>query len=406
MLVIFHPDATEAQIDAVTERIVSTGAGAQRVVGAEQTVIGVIDGDRDHLTSLELDADPGVDRVVVRLRAVQARAQEPPRRRAERRLDRRRDVRRAGRRVPAHPRPVRGRVARSRRSTAARACAAAGADALRGGAFKPRTSPYAFQGLGLEGLKILAEAREETGLPIVTELTDLRDIDAVLEYADCVQVGARNMQHFPLLTELGRANIPVLLKRGMGASVDDLLLAAEYILTEGNSQVILCERGIHAAATPARSCLDLAAVTVLKEHTHLPVIVDPSHAAGRRALVEPLALASAACGADGLIVECHPDPDARALRRAAGDHARRARRLLRARALGRRRRGDPGRVLGGQRQVGVVRDGRPQVGGAHQLLGVGLEEEHAREAARLSDDVCQMAGGSEHEHRVRPSVNR
>ncbi|HEY5142886.1 MAG TPA: 3-deoxy-7-phosphoheptulonate synthase [Solirubrobacteraceae bacterium] len=307
MLVIFHPDATQAQIDAVTLRITETGAGAQRVVGAEQTVIGVIDGDRDHLTSLELDADPGVDRVV----PVSA-----PYKLAHKHLHGERPNAvtvsgvafggpDAGFRLILGPCAV---ESADQMLTAARACAAAGADMLRGGAFKPRTSPYAFQGLGLEGLKILAQAREETGLPIVTELTDLRDIDAVVEYADCVQVGARNMQHFPLLTELGRSPLPVLLKRAMGASVDDLLLAAEYILTEGNSQVILCERGIHAAATPARSCLDLAAVTVLKEHTHLPVIVDPSHAAGRRALVEPLALAAAACGSDGLIVECHPDP--------------------------------------------------------------------------------------------------
>jgi 3-deoxy-7-phosphoheptulonate synthase len=307
MLVIFHPDASEAEIAAVTARITSTGAGAQRVVGAEQTVIGVIDGDRDHLTSLELDADPGVDRVV---------PVSSPYKLAHRHRhgDQPKAVQIAGIAFggpAAQFRLILGPCAvesSEQTLSAARACAAAGADLLRGGAFKPRTSPYAFQGLGVEGLKILAAAREETGLPVVTELTDLRDIDAVLEYADCVQVGARNMQHFPLLTELGRAGMPVLLKRAMGASVDDFLLAAEYILTEGNSQVVLCERGIHANATPARSCLDLAAVTVLKEHTHLPVIVDPSHAAGRRALVEPLALAAAACGADGLIVECHPNP--------------------------------------------------------------------------------------------------
>lgn len=307
MLVIFHLDATEEQIAAVTARITETGAGAQRVIGAEQTVVCVIDGDRDHLTSLELDADPGVDRVV----AVSA-----PYKLAHRNLhgDTPNAVTVGGVAFggpDAEFRLILGPCAvesEEQMLSAARACAAAGADLLRGGAFKPRTSPYAFQGLGVEGLEILARARDETGLPIVTELTDLRDIGPVLEYADCVQVGARNMQHFPLLSELGRHEIPVLLKRGMGASVDDLLLAAEYILTEGNPHVILCERGIHAAATPARSCLDLAAVTVLKEHTHLPVIVDPSHAAGRRALVEPLALAAAACGADGLIVECHPDP--------------------------------------------------------------------------------------------------
>lgn len=307
MLVIFHPDASNAEIEAVTERILATGAGAQRVVGAEQTVIGVIDGDRDHLTSLELDADPGVDRVVpvsspYKLAHKHRHGDRPHAVTIG-------DVGFGG--VVPDFRLILGPCAvesHEQTLSAARACKAAGADMLRGGAFKPRTSPYAFQGLGLEGLKILAEARAETGLPIVTELTDLRDIEAVVEYADCVQVGARNMQHFPLLTELGRAGLPVLLKRGMGASLDDFLLAAEYILTEGNPRVLLCERGIHAKATPARSCLDLAAVTVLKEHTHLPVIVDPSHAAGRRALVEPLALAAAACGADGLIVECHPDP--------------------------------------------------------------------------------------------------
>jgi 3-deoxy-7-phosphoheptulonate synthase len=307
MLVIFHPDATPEEIEAVTQRILATGAGAQRVVGAEQTVIGVIDADRDHITSLELDADPGVDRVVpvsspYKLAHKHRHGDQPHAV----------DVGGVGFGGPeADFRLILGPCAvesREQTLTAARACADAGADLLRGGAFKPRTSPYAFQGLGRPGLEILAEARAETGLPIVTELTDLRDIETVLEYADCIQVGARNMQHFPLLTELGRAGLPVLLKRGMGASVDDFLLAAEYILTEGNQKVVLCERGIHAKATPARSCLDLAAVTVLKEHTHLPVIVDPSHAAGRRALVEPLALAAAACGADGLIVECHPDP--------------------------------------------------------------------------------------------------
>ncbi len=307
MLVIFHPDATAAQIDAVLLRIEQTGAGAQRVDGAEQTVVGVIDADRDHIAGLELDADAGVDRVVP--------VSSPYKLAHKHRHGDRPHPVEVGGVGFGGPEPrfrlILGPCAvesTEQTLSAARACAAAGADLLRGGAFKPRTSPYAFQGLGLDGLKILAAAREETGLPVVTELTDLRDIDAVVEYADCIQVGARNMQHFPLLTEVGRAGLPVLLKRGMGASVDDFLLAAEYILTEGNSQVVLCERGVHAKATPARSCLDLAAVTVLKEHTHLPVIVDPSHAAGRRALVEPLALAAAACGADGLIVECHPDP--------------------------------------------------------------------------------------------------
>jgi len=185
----------------------------------------------------------------------------------------------------------------------------AGAQLLRGGAFKPRTSPYSYQGLGEAGLRLLAEAREETGLPIVTELLDVRDVDAVREVADVIQLGARNMQNYALLTEVGRAGKPVLLKRGLSATLEELLLAAEYVLKEGNEDVILCERGIRTFETSYRATLDLTAVPVLKELTHLPVVVDPSHAAGSRKLVEPLSLAAAAAGADGLMVEVHPSPD-------------------------------------------------------------------------------------------------
>jgi len=185
----------------------------------------------------------------------------------------------------------------------------AGAGFLRGGAFKPRTSPRSFQGLGHAALPLLAEARELTGLPVVTEALDVRDVEAVAEVADVVQVGARNMQNYPLLTELGRAGRPVLLKRGISATLDELLMAAEYVTTEGNPDVILCERGIRTFETSYRFTLDLMAVPVLKERTELPVIVDPSHAAGRRELVEPLSLAAAAVGADGVMVEVHPDPD-------------------------------------------------------------------------------------------------
>jgi 3-deoxy-7-phosphoheptulonate synthase len=191
----------------------------------------------------------------------------------------------------------------------ARAVRDAGAQLLRGGAYKPRTSPYSYQGLGEAGLRLLAEAKEETGLPVVTELMDVRDLAAVAEVADVIQLGARNMQNYPLLTELGRSGKPVLLKRGHSASLEELLLAAEYLLKEGNTAVILCERGIRTFETSYRFTLDLTAVPVLKELTHLPVIVDPSHAAGRRSLVEPLSLAAAAAGADGLIVEVHPRPD-------------------------------------------------------------------------------------------------
>ncbi|UTI63142.1 3-deoxy-7-phosphoheptulonate synthase [Paraconexibacter antarcticus] len=193
--------------------------------------------------------------------------------------------------------------------SSADAMLAAGATMFRGGAYKPRTSPYAFHGLGEDGLRLLAEAKERTGLPIVTELMDVRDVEAVAEVADVIQIGARNMQNYTLLTEIGRSGVPALLKRGLSATLDELLNASEYILKEGNEKVLLCERGIRTFETAYRFTLDLTAIPVLKELTHLPVIVDPSHAAGRRALVEPLSLAAAAVGADGIIVEVHPDPD-------------------------------------------------------------------------------------------------
>jgi 3-deoxy-7-phosphoheptulonate synthase len=191
----------------------------------------------------------------------------------------------------------------------ARIVADGGAQMFRGGAYKPRTSPYAFQGLGQEGLRLLAQARLETGLPIVTELIDLRDLEDVLEVADMIQIGARNMQNYALLAEVGRSRCPVLLKRGFSSTLEELLMAAEYILKEGNEAVILCERGIRTFETAYRFTLDLTAIPVLKERSHLPVIVDPSHAAGRRELVLPLSLAAAAAGADGIIVEVHPRPE-------------------------------------------------------------------------------------------------
>jgi 3-deoxy-7-phosphoheptulonate synthase len=191
----------------------------------------------------------------------------------------------------------------------ARVARDAGATMLRGGAYKPRTSPYAFQGLGDAGLQILADARAQTGLPIVTELMDVRDVEAVAAVADMIQIGARNMQNYALLTEVGRTRVPVMIKRGLSSTIEELLMAAEYVLKGGNPDVVLCERGIRTFEPAYRFTLDLAAVPVLKALSHLPVIVDPSHAAGRRDLVEPLALAAAAVGADGIVVEIHPDPD-------------------------------------------------------------------------------------------------
>lgn len=190
----------------------------------------------------------------------------------------------------------------------ARAVKKTGADMLRGGAFKPRTSPYAFQGLGLKALKILAKARQETGLPIVTEVIDTRDVSWVCEYADALQIGARNMQNFSLLKEAGKSNKPILLKRGMHSTIEEWLNCAEYILNEGNPNVILCERGIRTFETYTRNTLDVSAIPAVKELTHLPVIADPSHAAGKVSLVLPLALAAVAAGADGLIVEVHRNP--------------------------------------------------------------------------------------------------
>jgi len=190
----------------------------------------------------------------------------------------------------------------------AHAVKAAGAAMFRGGAYKPRSSPYSFQGLGEAGLRILAECKAQTGMPIVTELMDVRDVEPVLEVADLIQIGARNMQNYALLSEVGRSRCPVMIKRGLASTLEELLMAAEYVLKEGNENVILCERGIRTFETAYRFTLDLAAVPVLQRLSHLPVVVDPSHAAGRRDLVEPLSLAAAAAGADGIMVEVHLTP--------------------------------------------------------------------------------------------------
>ncbi|MGD9344863.1 MAG: 3-deoxy-7-phosphoheptulonate synthase [Candidatus Aminicenantes bacterium] len=193
--------------------------------------------------------------------------------------------------------------------TIARAAKKIGAHILRGGAFKPRTSPYSFQGLGPEGLEILSQARKETGLPIVTEIMDTRHIAMVSEYADMFQIGSRNMQNFTLLKEVGKTDKPVLLKRGMNATLEEWINCAEYILSEGNPNVVLCERGIRTFETYTRNTLDLSIIPAAKEITHLPVIVDPSHATGRASLVERMCLAAVAAGSDGLMIEVHPDPD-------------------------------------------------------------------------------------------------
>jgi 3-deoxy-7-phosphoheptulonate synthase len=308
MMIVMKETATEEEVEAVVAKIERAGARAHRSSGARVTVIGAIgDVEQDaNVESLGLEGQPGVDRVVPILKPYKlASAQITHGERTVLDIE--------GRKIGGgHFAMIAGPcTVESREQTleTARVVRDAGATLLRGGAYKPRTSPYAFQGLGQEGLRLLAEAKAETGLPIVTELMDIGDLEPVLEVADVIQIGARNMQNYPLLAELGRAGRPVLLKRGLSATLDELLMAAEYILKEGNPSVMLCERGIRTFETAYRFTLDLMAVPVLKELSHLPVIVDPSHAAGRRDLVLPLSMAAAAVGADGIIVEVHPNPD-------------------------------------------------------------------------------------------------
>ncbi|MGI8632105.1 MAG: 3-deoxy-7-phosphoheptulonate synthase [Solirubrobacterales bacterium] len=305
MMIVMKPHARQDQIDAVVERVESVGCSAHVSPGEVLTVIGAI-GDRDSVAGLGLEGAPGVDQVVpiqkpYKLASSQFRKGEPSVF----------DI--GGRQVGggnfaliAGPCTI-----ESREQTLAVADVVdqAGVTMFRGGAYKPRSSPYSFQGLGQEGLKLLAEAKERTGLPIVTELMDVRDLEDVLEVADVIQVGARNMQNYNLLAEIGRSGRPALLKRGLAATLDELLMASEYILKEGNEKVMLCERGIRTYEQAYRFTLDLLAIPALKELTHLPVIIDPSHAAGRRDWVKPMSLAAAAAGADGIMVEVHNEPE-------------------------------------------------------------------------------------------------
>ena len=305
MMIVMKEGASQAEIDAVVKRVESVGAHAHISAGELVTVIGAI-GDREHVANLGLDGAPGVDHLVPILKPYKLAS-------LQYRREQRTVLEIDGRRIGGdHFATIAGPCTVESREVlldAARTVRDAGAQFLRGGAYKPRTSPYSFQGLGEAGLRLLAEAKAETGLPIVTELMDVRDLEPVLDVADVVQLGARNMQNYSLLTEVGRAGKPVLLKRGLSATLEELLMAAEYVLKEGNEQVMLCERGIRTYEPSYRFTLDLMAVPVLRELTHLPIVIDPSHAAGKRSLVEPLSLAAAAAGADGIIVEIHPTPE-------------------------------------------------------------------------------------------------
>jgi 3-deoxy-7-phosphoheptulonate synthase len=306
MMIVMTPQAGEAEIAAVRARLETTGVHVVVLPGELTTAIGAI-GDPQGVAELGLEGMAGVDRVVpisrpYKLASSELYHHEPT------------VVEVGGHTVGggatfcliAGPCTV---ETREQTLGVARAVLAGGASMLRGGAFKPRTSPFAFKGLGVPGLEILAEARAETGLPIVTELLDAGHADAIAQFADVVQIGARNMQNYALLEVAGKLGKPVLLKRGLSSSLDELLQSADYILKEGNEAVMLCERGIRTFETATRFTLDLGAVPWLKLHSHLPVIVDPSHAAGDRRLVEPLSRAAAAVGADGIIVEVHEDPE-------------------------------------------------------------------------------------------------
>ena len=306
MMIVMTPEAGEAEIEAVKAKLKTTGVHVLVLPGELTTAIGAI-GDPEGVRELGLEGMAGVDRVVPISRPYKLASSEL-----------------------AHHEPtafaVDGRTvggnqtfcliagpctveSRDQTLGVARVVRDAGASMLRGGAFKPRTSPFAFKGLGVQALEILAEARAETGLPVVTEFLDTQHAEAIAAHADVVQIGARNMQNYALLEVAGKLGKPVLLKRGLSSSLDELLMAADYILKEGNERVMLCERGIRTHETAYRFTLDLLAVPALKERTRLPVLVDPSHAPGRRDWVEPMSLAAAAAGADGIIVEVHSDPE-------------------------------------------------------------------------------------------------
>ncbi|MGH2527816.1 MAG: 3-deoxy-7-phosphoheptulonate synthase [Actinomycetota bacterium] len=303
MVVVMKRDATEADIERVSDKVRDAGGEAFVSRGAVHTIIGLV-GDTASFMGLGLDNFPGVDHLI---------QVGKPYKMVARAL---------------HPQPTTVKVgpaavgretftiiagpcaveSEGQALAAARGAKAAGATILRGGAFKPRTSPYSFQGLGERGLEILARCREDTGLPVVTEVMEPRDVELVASWADALQVGTRNMQNFALLREVGATSKPVLLKRGFSATVEEWLMAAEYVAQRGNSEIILCERGIRTFETATRNTLDLGGMVVAQQESHLPVIVDPSHAMGHRELVAPMARAAIAAGADGVMVDVHHDP--------------------------------------------------------------------------------------------------
>ena len=298
--------ATQEQIDHVKTLIESFGYRVHESIGSERVVFGAIGDERgkDRLTCLE--AQPGVEKVIRILTPYKLASRETKPESTI--VDIGMGVKVGNHRIAIFAGPC-AVESREQIMEVAKTIKESGGHVLRGGAFKPRTSPYAFQGLKNDGLLLLSQAREEYGIPVVTEVMDIASIEVILENADCLQIGARNIQNFQLLKEVGKTNKPVLLKRGMASTIEEFIMSAEYVLAGGNSQVILCERGIRTFETATRNTLDLSAVPVLKEKTHLPVIVDPSHGTGHARYVEAMSYAAIAAGADGLMIEVHPKPE-------------------------------------------------------------------------------------------------
>lgn len=304
MLIVMDKTATAEDVQRVITRIETLGFKANPIPGALRTAIGVT-GNQGPLDPRQFEDLPGVQEAIPVSRPFKLVSREW---RDEDTVVSVGPVRIGGGHLAVMAGPC-GVESLDQALTIAKAVQAAGATIFRGGAYKPRTSPYSFQGLGEEGLKILARVREETGLPVVTEAVDAQVVDIVEQYADMIQIGARNMQAYTLLKRAGRSHLPVLLKRGLSATIDELLLAAEYIMNEGNSNVVLCERGVRTFADHTRNTLDLSAIPAVKRMSHLPIIADPSHGTGKRDKVAPMARAAIAAGADGLMVEVHHEPD-------------------------------------------------------------------------------------------------
>ena len=306
MIIVMKAGAVKKEKDAVLKRIRELGYKPHVIHGTTRDVIGAVGDERGKLVLQSIESMHGVESVVPILKPYKLASKEVKRESSVIRISD--NVAVGGREIVVMAGPCSVESERQIIDTAI-AVKAAGARVLRGGAFKPRTSPYSFQGMEEEGLKLLAKAREESGLPFVTEVVNPETADLVAEYSDILQIGARNSQNFALLKKVGQLNRPVLLKRGMSMTIQEFLMSAEYIMSEGNQAVILCERGIRTFETATRNTLDLSAIPVLKEQTHLPVIADPSHGTGNHRYVAPMSAAAVAAGADGLLIEVHPDPE-------------------------------------------------------------------------------------------------